>query len=128
MKKLAYLIAATVALSPVTSSAMFLENRASWLRLSEGEKYSYAMGAFDGWLVVDSGDKEATARSFGLIDCTKELGITNADMAKIITDGYAKDIATWNKAPIGILMGEMTRACKPQIDASRRNYGLPVKP
>jgi hypothetical protein len=128
MKKLACLIAATVALSPVTSSAMFLENRASWLRQSEAEKAAYAMGAFDGWLVVDSGDKDEEAEGFGLIKCVQELGMTNVDMAKVITDGYAKDIATWNKPPITILMGELGRACKPQINASRLRYGLPVKP
>lgn len=128
MKKIACLIATMVALSPVTASANFIENRASWNELSAQQKEGYAVGVFDALLFVYQNNKDLSAAALGRLDCAGELAITGPDLSKMISDAYARDTANWQQRPSALLYTETYRTCKTYIDAERVKLGLKVIP
>ena len=73
-------------------------------------------------------DKDTSALKLGILDCAAELKMTNADLAKLISDGYENDVAAWTYGAPGVLFGQLHKVCRGHIDAKRKAAGLPSLP
>lgn len=104
----------------------FMSNRNAWNELNQTQKWSFAMGAWDGLTLIFIDDNKATqAFKYGVNECAEGLKLKNNDAAKIIDDGYAEDVAVWTYPASIILYRQLGKMCAGAINAKRREAGLP---
>ena len=126
IKLAAIVITAMAVASP--SWASFITNRTGWNNLSREGKALYVSGVLDGFgfLWDDSGVQEAVLK--GQERCMADLKLSNVDVAKIVDDSYEADVANWSKPPLQIVIAQVGRMCRRQVNEERVARGLPAWP
>ena len=125
--KRALIVAAALAVMPTAAGAAgYLTNRTDWIETSETRRVGYMMGALDTLVIRYSDDTpDDVARKTGWGNCLAELKLTGADLASLVSEGYAADSATWTRAPNVMLMQQVAKVCLPKVNEARVAARLP---
>jgi len=102
----------------------FGRNYGGWTALSGSSKAAYAAGAFD-MLELSSGSAEDLADARALSSCAVADGFTPKILAELIDGRYAAHPEEWSAGAANVLAAALIDACDAQMDAERRQGGLP---
>jgi hypothetical protein len=103
----------------------FVSGKAEWDRYTENQKASYLMGVYDSIIMLNTADtKDETAVKIGRDSCVKSLKITNYDLARLVNDAYARDVAIYSYPPSIVLQNQLWPVCRLYIERARADAGL----
>jgi hypothetical protein len=111
---------------PQVGVAGYVDNYASWKKMSRASQLGYASALFDGAVYFIGGsDDNSTAISRGLHTCAGELKSNNEMIADAISKYYLDDAKKWSSAATvafsDVIIG---RACLDHVNRARTDLGL----
>jgi hypothetical protein len=106
----------------------FIMNRNIWSEMPSPQKRSYAIGTFDGLVVLFTTDsKEDNALKLGIRQCGSDLKFKDEDLVTLIDEGY-REASRWTYSAPVVLLQQLHVACRSYVNTYRATAGLAPLP